>query len=65
MFRRRHGFKVCKGARYLGGYIREDESKRDWLRECTMKWEKNINTISKTAGKCNQESYAAVVCAIK
>ena len=23
-FRARHGFKVCTGARYLGGYIRDD-----------------------------------------
>ena len=28
-FGARHGFQVCTGARYLGGYIREDESKCD------------------------------------
>ena len=39
-FGSRHGFKVCTGARYLGGYIGEDESKSDWLRERTLKWEK-------------------------
>ena len=27
-----HGFKMFTGARYLGVYIRDDESKRDWLR---------------------------------
>ena len=32
VFRARHGFKVCIGAIYLGGYIGGDESKRDWLR---------------------------------
>ena len=32
----RHGFKVCTGARYLGGYIGDNESKSDWLRERTM-----------------------------
>ena len=65
VFGARHGFKVCTGARYIGGYIREDGSKSDWLRECTLTWEKNINTISKTAGKYPQESYAAVVRAIQ
>ena len=29
VFRGRHGFKVCTGARCLGGYIGDDESKHD------------------------------------
>ena len=29
VFGARHGFKVCMGARYLGGYIGDDESKQD------------------------------------
>ena len=53
------------GARYLGGYIGDDKYKHDWLRERTLTWEKNINTIRKTAGKYPQESYAAVVCVIQ
>ena len=61
VFGARHGFKVCTGARYLGGYIRDDKSKRDWLRERTLMWEENISMISKTTGKYPQESYAAVV----
>ena len=65
VFGARHGFRVCTGARHLGGYIGDDKSKRGWLRERTMTWEKNINTISKTAGKYPQESYATVVCAIQ
>ena len=52
---------MCTGARYLGGYIGGDESKSDWLRERTMRQEKKINTISKTAGKYPQESYTAVL----
>ena len=60
-----HGFKVCTGACYLGGYIWDDESKIDWMRERTLTWDKNINTISKTAGKYPQESYAGVVRAIQ
>ena len=65
VFRRRHGFKVCTGARYIGGYIGLDKSKNDWLRERILTWEKNISTISETAGKHPQESYAAVVRAIQ
>ena len=61
MIRARHGFKVCTGARYLGSYIGDDDSKHDWLRKRTLTWEKNINTISETIGKYPQESYAAVV----
>ena len=56
---------MCTSARYIGGYIGDDKSKRDWLRERTLKWEKNINTIGKTVGKYPQESYAAVVRAIQ
>ena len=47
LFGRRHGFKVCTGARYLGGYFGDDDSKRDCLRERTLTWENNISIISK------------------
>ena len=57
----RHGFKVCKGARYLRGYIMDDKSKCNCMRERTLTWEKNISTIRKIGGKYSQESYAAVV----
>ena len=33
LFRSRHGFKECTGARYLEGYIRDDKTKHNWLRE--------------------------------
>ena len=42
-----HRFKVFTGAHYIGGCIEDNESKSDWLRECTLVWEKKINTISK------------------
>ena len=61
VFGARHRFRVCTGARYLWGYIGCDKSKHNWLRERVLKWEKNINTISKTAGKYPQEIYSAVV----
>ena len=56
---------MCRGTRSLGGYIGNDESKNDWLRERTLTWEKNISTISETVGKYPQENYAAVVRAIQ
>ena len=65
VFGTRHGFIVCTGAHCLGGYIGDDESKSDCLRECTMMWDKNIGTIRKTVGKYPQESYATMVCAIQ
>ena len=65
MFGARHGFRVFTGACYLGGYIGDNESKRDWLRENTLTWEKNVNMISKIIGKYPQESYAAVLRAIQ
>ena len=61
----RHGFKFCTGVHYLGCFIRYYGSKRDWLQDCTLKWEKNIYTISETAGKYPQEIYAEVVRAIQ
>ena len=61
MFGERHGFGVCMSARYLGGYIGNNKSKHNWLRERTLTWEKKISTISETAGKYPQESYATVV----
>ena len=61
----RHGLKVCTGTRYIGGFIGDEESKRDWLQDRKSKWENNICTISKTAGKYPQESNLAVVRAIQ
>ena len=50
---------------YLVGYIGDYESKSDWLRECTLTWEKNIGMISKTAGKYLQESCVVVAYVIQ
>ena len=51
--------------RYLGVYIRDDESKCDWLENHRETWERKICTISETVRKYPQESYAAVVRAIQ
>ena len=65
MFGARHGSKACTGANDLGGYISDDKSNSDWLRECMLTWYKNIGKISETRGKYPQESYAVVIHAIK
>ena len=65
VFGARHEFRVWTGTSYLGGCIGENDYKRDWLRERTLTWEKNINTISETVGKHPQDSYVAVVGAIQ
>ena len=61
----RHRFKVCTGARYLGNYIRDDRYKINWLRECTLMWDKNIGKIRKTTDKRPRNSYIAAACAIQ
>ena len=60
-----HWFKVRTVAHYPGGFIRYEDSKRDWLKKRTETWERSIHTISETTGKCPQESCAAVVRAIQ
>ena len=61
----RHGLRVCSGTHCLGCFIGDDKSKHDCLIDCTSRWERNIRTIRKTAGKYPQEIYAAVVRAIQ
>ena len=56
---------MCTGVRYPGSFIGDDNSKREWLKECTDTWERNITNIRKTTGEYPQEIYAAVVCAIQ
>ena len=65
LFSQRHGFKVCTGASYLGSCSEDDKSKHDCLKERTETWEWKICNIGNTRGKYPQESYAAVVRAIK
>ena len=56
-----NGFNVCTGERYLGSFIGDDDSKRNWLKKRTETWDRNIHTVRKTAGKYTQESYYVVV----
>ena len=65
LFLLHRGFKVCTGARYLVGYIGDDESKLDWVKKHMDMWERKMCNIRETAGKYPQEIYAAVVSAIQ
>ena len=56
-----HRCKVCTCPHYLGGYIGDDESKSNGPIDRILTWEKNINMISKGAGKYPHGSYDAVV----
>ena len=51
LFVAHYGFTVCTGARYLGGYIGDDESKVDWIKKRTEKWERKIHAVTKAEGK--------------
>ena len=46
-----HGFKECTGGRYIGGYIGDDKSKLEWLKDRTYIWDRKFFTIRKTVGK--------------
>ena len=61
----RHGYKVCTAVRYLGGFIRDHESKRDWEKVRTSRWQWIIHTIRKMAGGYLQSSYTALLCEIQ
>ena len=51
IFGAHHGFNVCMSARYLGVFIGDDASKREWLIDQMEVWERNIITIRKHAVK--------------
>ena len=51
LFVARHVFKFFTGALYLGGYIGDDKSKREWLKNWKEKRERNIHVITKIEGK--------------
>ena len=53
------------GASYVGGYIIDELSKSDWLKNSTEKWQRYIFNIRKTADKYPQESYVSVDRAIQ
>ena len=60
-----HGFKVCTGMHYIGGFVEDNESKHGWLKDHTSTWDRIIFTFRKTAGEYPQDSYSAVVLMIQ
>ena len=55
-----HVFKVCTGALYLRGYIRDDDSKSYWLKEHTVPWDRNSVTNRNIVRKYPQEDLGLV-----
>ena len=60
-----HGFTIFAGVIFLGGYIRYDNSKINWIKKWMDKWEINIRVVTKIVVKHPQESYAIVVRAVQ
>ena len=56
---------MCTCTRYIVGFIGDDESKRDWIKNHTLILEQNIHMIIKMVGKYPQEIHAAAVRAIE
>ena len=53
------------GARYLGGYIRDDETKGDWIKERMEKLERDSCALIRTDDNYSQESYSTVARAVQ
>ena len=65
LFVRHHGFKVCTYASYLGGYIGDDVSKVNCIKNWMDKWERDICALRKMADKYPQESHAMATCTVQ
>ena len=65
MFGQCHRFKVCTGARYIGIFVEDNESKRYWMKERTETPEQKIHTIRETVGKYSRKNHATLVRAIQ
>ena len=57
-----HEFNVCTGMYYLGGFIGNDKSKCDWLKDLTTKREKKIVQSPKQWGKSPGELRCGGLC---
>ena len=54
------GIWVVTGHRYLGGYIRDGEAERSWLKEKIQVWTDSVNIPAKVAQKHPQSAYAGL-----
>lgn len=54
------GFKIRTGGRYLGGYIGEEDGKREWVKEKAEEWKKGVQMLSRAAKNFPQEAYAGL-----
>ena len=52
--------RVVTGHRYLGGYIRDGEAEREWLRDKIQGWTESVKILAGVALKQPQSAYAGV-----
>ena len=54
------GIRVVTRHRYLGGFIRDADAERDWLREIIRGWSESVKLLSGVAHKHPQSDYAGL-----
>jgi hypothetical protein len=54
------GFNVQTGSRYLGGFVREDEDRDEWLESKIVTWVDIIKQLPTVAGPYPQSAYAGM-----
>ena len=54
------GIRLVTGHRYLGGYIREAEAERGWLRDKIQGWTDSVKILAGVAHKHPQSAYAGL-----
>jgi hypothetical protein len=52
--------KVQTGSKYLGGFVREDEDRDEWLESKVAMWVDSIKQMSTVAGPYPQSAYAGI-----
>ena len=54
------GVRVVTVHRYLGGYIRDSEAEREWLRDKIQGWTESVKILAGVAHKHPQSTYAGL-----
>ena len=54
------GIKIVTGSRYLGGFVGERETERQWVRTKVEGWVESVKTLAGVARKHPQSAYAGL-----
>ena len=54
------GIRVVTRHRYLGGYIRDREAERSWMKEKIQGWTESVNILAGVAPNHPQSAYAGL-----